>query len=154
MILLLIHVPLNLYGSFLPLHLRFQVLCNCALNTGICFLGAFPPLFLLCSSLFDISYWFTDDFSLSIFIHVLIIDLWVLTEHICPLIKGLLVAKGIPSMSNSWWFRAHFLAWWILFRAEVLLAFGISGLNINWIVSLLHIRVFTLKIIEIRLEIC
>ena len=136
--LLLIHIPLNLYCRSLCFSLRFQVLCNCAFNTCIRLLGTLPPLFLLCSSLLDIFDWLTDDFSFSVLIHVLVIDLRVLTEHICSFIKWLLVAKGISSMSDSWWFGTGFLARWFLFWAKVLLRLVALGVNVKWFVGFDH----------------
>ena len=112
---------LNMFRRFFGLLLTFQISCNPTLYVSINFLRALSDNVLLGGSFLHVSDRLANDFSLLVFFENLIGYLRVLAEESLPLIKGLLVPKGLCRVSSRW-SLSTWLSWrWDCFKLQSLL---------------------------------
>ena len=112
---------LDMFCRFFGLLLTFHISCDPALYVSINFLRALSDDVLLGGPFLHVSDRLTDDFSLLVFFENLIGYLGVLAEKCLPLIKGLLVPKGLCRVSSRWSLSTG-LSWrWDCFKLQSLL---------------------------------
>ena len=126
---------------FLSLCLSFHVFRNHTLGITVDLVWAFSSLFLFSCSLLDILNWTTNNFSLVVFLHVLVVDFWALTKFFLTAFERQLMIQS--SFNTLCWGSKSFLFWgWPLLGTKILLCLRVFDFNID--------RIFLFHYVDLR----